>query len=449
MPLYQHVIAGRRIFDLFADGEDARAGLGRGATRRSIPSCCGSRATTRAREGARPRAPRGGSGPTVARGNPGRVGAQARRGGRAARAGRAAAGDRVRVQPGRVRCRRPQCLDAHLRLDHAMRSATRSSRSSRTAAPTSPTRICEVLGYHEFLDGLTRGVAAHHAGMLPTFKECVEELFLVGCVGWSSPRRRWRSASTCRPGRWSSRSCRSGTARPRRHHAGGVHPAHRPGRTPGIDVEGHGVVLWQQGLDPQAVAGLASTRTYPLRSSLPSVVQHGGEPGPPVRAGTRARAARVLVRAVPGRQGGRGARPAAPQERGRARRVCRRGGCDLGDFIGYAALRDRLTETEKGLARTRRAHRRQEILASLAPLRPGDVILVPSGRFAGQAVVVDPGHSTSEAPTGGPRPYVLTAERQARRLNLKDFPTPVVSLTRRGIPRKLQRPQPQAAPRPA
>ncbi len=41
----------------------------------------------------------------------------------------------------------------------------------------------------------------------------------------------------------------------------------RAGRR-GIDVEGHGVVLWQPGLDPKAVAGLASTRTYPLRSSF-------------------------------------------------------------------------------------------------------------------------------------------------------------------------------------
>ena len=41
----------------------------------------------------------------------------------------------------------------------------------------------------------------------------------------------------------------------------------RAGRR-GIDVEGHGVVLWQPGFDPKAVAGLASTRTYPLRSSF-------------------------------------------------------------------------------------------------------------------------------------------------------------------------------------
>ena len=41
----------------------------------------------------------------------------------------------------------------------------------------------------------------------------------------------------------------------------------RAGRR-GIDVEGHAVVLWQPGLDPRAVAGLASRRTYPLKSSF-------------------------------------------------------------------------------------------------------------------------------------------------------------------------------------
>ena len=41
----------------------------------------------------------------------------------------------------------------------------------------------------------------------------------------------------------------------------------RAGRR-GIDVEGHAVVLWQPGTDPAAVAGLASRRTYPLNSSF-------------------------------------------------------------------------------------------------------------------------------------------------------------------------------------
>src|SRR5699024_12694999 len=38
-----------------------------------------------------------------------------------------------------------------------------------------PPEDLEVLGYREFVDGLERGVAAHHAGMLPAFKERSEE----------------------------------------------------------------------------------------------------------------------------------------------------------------------------------------------------------------------------------------------------------------------------------
>src|SRR6202040_4058194 len=41
----------------------------------------------------------------------------------------------------------------------------------------------------------------------------------------------------------------------------------RAGRR-GIDIEGHAVVLWRPDIDPAEVAGLASTRTFPLRSSF-------------------------------------------------------------------------------------------------------------------------------------------------------------------------------------
>src|SRR5690606_4531602 len=41
----------------------------------------------------------------------------------------------------------------------------------------------------------------------------------------------------------------------------------RAGRR-GIDVEGHAVIPWSDGMDPQAVAALASRRTYPLNSSF-------------------------------------------------------------------------------------------------------------------------------------------------------------------------------------
>ena len=91
----------------------------------------------------------------------------------------------------------------------------------------------------------------------------------------------------------------------------------RAGRR-GIDVEGHAVVLWQPGVDPLAVAGLAGTRTYPLRSCFKPyynmAVNLVGQIG---RTAARD-AARVVLRAVPsGPVGGRH-RAAGPPQPGNA-----------------------------------------------------------------------------------------------------------------------------------
>ena len=198
-------------------------------------------------------------------------------------------------------------------------------------------------------------------------------------------------------------------------------------------------MLWQPGMDPRELAGLASTRTYPLRSSFrPSynmavnLVHQFGR--------YRARALLELSfaqfqadRAVVGlaRQLGKAEEALAGYAEAAA--------CDRGDFLAYARLRRRISEVEKGAARQRRVGRREEVLAALAALRPGDVIVVPAGKFAGYAVVLDPGLAGPE-----PRPSVLTAERQARRLALTDFPTPVVALTRLRVPRGFNPRNPQA-----
>jgi ATP-dependent RNA helicase HelY len=93
------------------------------------------------------------------------------------------------------------------RAVRALRPAAQHRRGGRAGPPhverrtsSLPREDLRVLGYWEWLDGLQRGFAAHHAGMLPTFKEVVEELFTEGLVKACSPPRRSRSASTCRPG---------------------------------------------------------------------------------------------------------------------------------------------------------------------------------------------------------------------------------------------------------
>jgi ATP-dependent RNA helicase HelY len=214
----------------------------------------------------------------------------------------------------------------------------------------------------------------------------------------------------------------------------------RAGRR-GIDVEGHGVVLWQQGLDPKAVAGLASTRTYPLRSSFrPSynmavnLVHQVG----------RATARELLESSFAQFQADKAVVGLARQLRKAEEALegyAEAATCHLGDFMEYSALRRRLSDVESNLAKVRRADRRDEIVASLEALRPGDVIEVPAGRFSGMAVVVDPGVRSDRE---GPRPYVVTADRHARRLSMVDFPEPVRAFTRLRIPKTFNGRNPQA-----
>jgi ATP-dependent RNA helicase HelY len=112
--------------------------------------------------------------------------------------------------------------------------------------------------------------------------------------------------------------------------------------------------------------------------------------------------------------------------------------CELGDFMEYAALRRRISELEKGASKARREDRRQEAIESLRHLRRGDVIEVPTGKFAGYAVVVDNGWDETN-----PRPYVVTADRQARRLALIDFPVPVEAVAQVKVPKSFNGRNPQ------
>ena len=127
----------------------------------------------------------------------------------------------------------------------------------------------EALGYEDFREALTCGVAAHHAGQVPAFKAIVEEGFQSGALklvfatetlalGINMPAR---TVVLEKLTKYNGESHVDITAGEFTQLTG------RAGRR-GIDVEGHAVVLWQPGMDPRAVAGLASRRTYPLRSSF-------------------------------------------------------------------------------------------------------------------------------------------------------------------------------------
>ncbi|HZC39104.1 MAG TPA: DEAD/DEAH box helicase, partial [Streptosporangiaceae bacterium] len=141
-----------------------------------------------------------------------------------------------------------QCLDAGLRLATPEEAKAITAVAERRTADITDEDL-SVLGYGEWLTGLQRGVAAHHAGMLPTFKEVVEELFAAGLIravfatetlalGINMPARtvvlerldKWDGEQHVQltPGEYTQLTGRAGRR--------------------GIDVEGHAVVLWQPGV---------------------------------------------------------------------------------------------------------------------------------------------------------------------------------------------------------
>src|SRR5437763_4211363 len=115
--------------------------------------------------------------------------------------------------------------------------------------------------------------------------------------------------------------------------------------------------------------------------------------------------------------------------------------CHLGDFEEYAALRRAMSDREAELSRQGAAQRKAAAAASLEQLKVGDVIVVPAGRRSGLAVVLDPGVGPG---LEGPRPVVLTAERQVARLSLVDFPAPVEALDRLRVPKTFNPRSPQS-----
>ena len=334
-----------------------------------------------------------------------------------------------------------QCLRRGLRLtDPREREVIRTLVEERTA--DIPEADLRVLGFGEFLDAVERGVAAHHAGMLPVFKEIVETLFSNGLVktvfatetlalGINMPARsvvleslvKWNGEAhvDLTPGEYTQLTGRAGRR--------------------GIDIEGHGVVLWTPGLDPQHVAGLASTRTYPLRSSFrPSynmavnLVQQMG----------RSAARELLESSFAQFQADRAVVGLARQvKRNREAIDGYRDAmhCELGSFVDYARLRRALKDREAQLAREHSVQRRAAAAASLEQLRAGDVIRVPSGRRQGLAVVIDP---SGGGGVGDRRPVVIMADRQLKRLSLVDFNEPVEPLGKVRLPKSFSPRSPQA-----
>ncbi|MDN3904536.1 DEAD/DEAH box helicase [Arthrobacter sp. YD2] len=325
-----------------------------------------------------------------------------------------------------------QCVDAGLWLT-TEEERREIARVVDEATQDIPEDDLEVLGFWTWREGLVRGFAAHHAGMLPTFKEVVERLFAAGLVravfatetlalGINMPAR---SVVLEKLDKFNGEAHVDITAGEYTQLTG------RAGRR-GIDVEGHAVVLWQPGTDPAAVAGLASRRTYPLNSSfrptynmsINLIAQFGRE-----------RAREILESSFAQFQADRSVVGLAKQVRSREESLAgyeKAMTCHLGFFTEYSALRRELSDLESAASKSRARNRRSSAAASLENLRPGDIILIPGGRIGGHAVVLDVDAAAHEV-----RPSVLTEDKQIRRISSMDLDGPAEAVSHIRIPKSF------------
>lgn len=290
------------------------------------------------------------------------------------------------------------------------------------------------LEWNLFRKALGRGIAAHHAGLLPTFKAIVEEGFAKGLIkvvfatetlalGINMPARsvvieklvkyNGESHVDVTPGEFTQLTGRAGRR--------------------GIDVEGHAVVVWQPGIDPRAVAGLASRRTYPLRSSFTPNYNMAVNL---VSALGKERARALLEQSFAQFQSDRRVVKAARNQQivvAKAAKYWKKAACELGDFKEYARLRERISQLENEAARLRRQDRRAEILDSLSGIGVGDVIWIPAGPYKGWAAVIEPGHDAKL------NPLIMSASHQIARVKIEDFTTPTMSRSRVRVSKHFNR----------
>ncbi len=332
-----------------------------------------------------------------------------------------------------------QCLRSSLRLTTDSERARIAEIVDRRTVDLNDSDLI-VLDFHEWREGLLRGLAAHHAGMLPVFRHTVEELFTAGLVkavfatetlalGINMPARtvvlerlvkfNGEQHLPLTPGEYTQLTGRAGRR--------------------GIDVEGHAVVLWNPDIDPAEVAGLASTRTFPLRSSFAPtynmtinlVHQMGPEQAHQLleRSFAQYQADRSVVGLVRGVE--------------RAEKLLDQLAAEFGGreapILDYARLRAQIGERERAQSRASRLQRRQAANDALTALRRGDIITITHGRRGGLAVVLEPARDEDD-----PRPLVLTETRWAGRISSADYSGAIGPMGRMTLPKRVEHRNPRA-----
>jgi ATP-dependent RNA helicase HelY len=326
-----------------------------------------------------------------------------------------------------------QCRAGNIRLtSHTERSEILEFLELKVA-PIDPADL-DALGYDALAESLGRGVASHHAGMLPLFKEAVEELFAQGLVkvvfatetlslGINMPARtvvierltKWQGErhELLTPGEYTQLTGRAGRR--------------------GIDSRGAAVVLHQPFIPFERISGLASTRTYPLKSSFrPSYNMAVNL----VANYERKQAERLLASSFAQFLADRTVHGAEQTQARNARYLAgylESAACDRGDILEYWELRRQLRAHERALADAERRAETQEAAEVLRSLSSGTVIWLPGGRRRGLAAVIGPAGGRD----GAAGVLVLTEDRKVRRVAVRDLGGTPVRVGKVAMPRAL------------
>jgi len=235
----------------------------------------------------------------------------------------------------------------------------------------------DVLGHELWLAALTEGIAAHHAGMVPPFKEAVEACFVQGLVkvvfatetlalGINMPARSVVIESLSKftgehhepltPGQYTQLTGRAGRR--------------------GIDEVGRALVLWSPFTRFQQVADLVMSRRFELRSAFRPTYNMAANL---VRRHDPDEARRLLDRSFAQYQADHGVVRLRARRDTRAETLSRlddEAACERGDVEEY---RRQLRVDDDARRGTQSRH---DVLTALARLRPGDVVRLAGSRLA-------------------------------------------------------------------
>jgi ATP-dependent RNA helicase HelY len=323
-----------------------------------------------------------------------------------------------------------QCMREGRRLTSAGERRQIRQLAEATAGHLSDADL-DALGYGDWLSGLEAGFAAHHAGLVPPFKEAVERCFGAGLVkvvfatetlslGVNMPARSvvieklykfgGERVEPLTPGEYTQLTGRAGRR--------------------GTDEVGYAVVAWSPNVTFDQVASLAGARSYTLTSSFRPTYNMATNL---VRRCSPEQAHHLLnLSFAQYRADADVVRFERQLERARHElaRARQEATCERGDVFEYRRLAQ---VPEKGPTRPRAGF--HEIVAAMEGVRPGDVLVVserrPGGLRADDRVAVI---SKSQRKKGDVSLRAVTAARRLVSLGPRDFHSPPQVVARLPLP---------------